>query len=892
MAEPAHGIRKDPLCPCFFSCPDADAGSQSLHASAFLSTVQAISVTRSLKSLLPLTTSVLALAGCASLDARWPSAHTPYAPDAALEARVEQILAGMSLAQKVGQMTQPEIKHITPEQVARWCIGSVLNGGGSWPGNDKYANAAAWLKLAQAYHEASLRCEAATPVPLLWGTDAVHGHNNVFGATIFPHNIGLGATRDPALLREIGAATARAVRATGIRWVFAPTLAVVQDDRWGRTYESYSEDPALVAQLGGAMVAGLQGDLQSEGSVLATAKHFIGDGGTAKGRDQGVTVVDAQTLLRLHGAGYYAAFAAGAQTVMASFNSWTDAASGTEHGKLHGSHELLTVRLKQQMGFDGFVVSDWNGIGQVKGCSNASCAQAINAGIDMVMVPEEWQAFIGNTVAQVQRGEIAMSRIDDAVRRIVRVKLRAGLLDASAAPAASRHAGKDEALQARELARRAVRESLVLLKNERGLLPLSRSQRLLVVGKSADSLENQSGGWTLSWQGTGSANQDFPAGQSVLAALRETLGPERVRYSADGRGVSAADFDAVIAVIGETPYAEGNGDIPPSGTLQHTSRHPEDLAVLRAAAALGKPVVTVFLSGRPLWVNDLLNLSDAFVAAWLPGSEGGGVADLLLRGADGRIAHEFRGRLPFSWPREACQTPLNAGDGQQPLFPLGFGLGVAQAPVTLGRLAETLPGGGCEARTEVSIFARSAQPPYQLQVTSPSQAFAPQTLGDDLNATLQFPSGSAPVLTISTVQLNTQQDAKLLRWQGPARLQAWAAQKAALGAFPDAALVFDLQLHTPPRGAVTLAMDKAVLELAPLLRGMAVGEKRRIAVPLACFAARGADLARVEIPFALVADAPFTAAIAQIRVQAGAATSPDAVACDRLSSPSSSDSQP
>lgn len=844
-------------------------------------------VKRSLKSLLPLTASLLTLAGCAGLDAPWPRATTLHAPDAALEARVDRILAGMSLAQKVGQMTQPEIKHITPEQVARWCIGSVLNGGGSWPGNDKYASAAAWLKLAQAYHEASLRCDAATPVPLLWGTDAVHGHNNVFGATIFPHNIGLGATRNPALLREIGAATARAVRATGIRWVFAPTLAVVQDDRWGRTYESYAEDPALVAQLGGAMVAGLQSDLQSEGSVLATAKHFIGDGGTAKGRDQGVTVVDAQTLQRLHAAGYYAAFAAGAQTVMASFNSWTDAASGTEHGKLHGSHELLTVRLKQQMGFDGFVVSDWNGIGQVKGCRNASCAQAINAGIDMVMVPEEWQAFIANTVAQVQRGEIAMSRIDDAVRRILRVKLRAGLLDASAAPAASRHAGKDEAMQARELARRAVRESLVLLKNERGLLPLSRSQRLLVVGKSADSLENQTGGWTLSWQGTGNANKDFPAGQTVLAALRETLGPERVRYSADGRGISAADFDAIVAVIGETPYAEGNGDIPPSGTLQHSSRHPEDLAVLRAAAALGKPVVTVFISGRPLWVNDLLNLSDAFVAAWLPGSEGGGVADLLLRGADGRSAHEFLGRLPFSWPREPCQTPLNAGDGQRPLFPLGFGLDVAQAPITLGRLAETLPAGGCEARSEVSIFARTAQPPYELLIASPTQAWPTRKISDDLNATLAFPSEAQPALTVSTVQLNTQQDAKLLRWQGPARLLAWAAQKAALGAFANAALVFDLQLHTAPRSAVTLAMDKAVLELTPLLRGMAVGEKRHIVVPLACFAARGADLARVEIPFALGADAPFAAAIAQISVQAGATASPDAVDCARLSNPSS-----
>ncbi|MBA4040180.1 MAG: beta-glucosidase, partial [Planctomyces sp.] len=359
------------------------------------------------------------------------------------------------------------------------------------------------------------------------------------------------------------------------------------------------------------------------------------------------------------------------------------------------------------------------------------------------------------------------------------------------------------------------------------------------------------------------------------------LGAERVRYSADAKGVNPADVDAVIAVIGETPYAEGNGDIPPSGTLQHSSRHPEDLAVLRAAAALGKPVITVFMSGRPLWVNDLLNLSDAFVAAWLPGSEGGGVADLLLRGPDGRIAHEFRGRLPFSWPREACQTPLNAGDGQTPLFPLGHGLGAAQAGASLGRLAETLPAGGCEARSEVSIFARTAQPPYELLVASPTQAWPTRKISDDLNATLTFPSEAQPALTMSTVQLNTQQDAKLLRWQGPAQLLAWSAQKAALSVFPDAALVFDLQLHTAPRGPVTLAMEQAKLELTPLLRGMALGEKRRIVIPLACFAARGVDLARVEIPFALGADAPFAAAVAQVRVQTGAATSPDAVDCAR-----------
>jgi len=834
-----------------------------------------------------LAAATLLCAGAAGAAPAWPAAGSPFPRLPADEARIARIVAGMSLAQKVGQMTQPEIRHITPDEVRRFYIGSVLNGGGSWPGNNKYASVADWLRLAQAYHEASMQTDMAQPVPVIWGTDAVHGHNNVFGATLFPHNIGLGATRDAGLLREIGRATARAVRATGIQWTFAPTLAVVRDDRWGRTYESYAEDPAVVARLGGAYVRGLQDGLGSDAAILATAKHFIGDGGTAQGKDQGVNEASQAELLAIHAQGYYAALAAGAQTVMASFNSWHDRAAGQDYGKLHGSQALLSGVLKQQMGFDGFIVSDWNGIAQLPGCSNASCPQAINAGIDMVMVPEDWQAFIANTVAQVQRGEIPLARIDDAVTRILRVKLRAGLF--GQAPQDGRYAGSAEALQARALARRAVRESMVLLKNDGGVLPLARQRRVLVVGRAADSLEQQTGGWTLSWQGTGNRNSDFPAGETVLAGLRAALGEARVVYSPDGAGVNPAEFDAVVAVLGETPYAEGNGDIPPSGTLRHSARHPEELRLLQGLAGRGRPVITVFLSGRPLYVNDLLNLSDAFVAAWLPGSEGGGIADLLLRRADGRVGHDFKGRLPFSWPRGACQTPLNAGDGGQPLFALGHGLSYAR-PARLGQLALDAPAsGGCGARTEMAIFERVAQAPYELLAISPGQRWPTRKLSDDLNGTEEIPAGR-PELLVSTVQVNTQQDAKLLRWQGPARLVAWSAQPALLSAYPDAALLFDLRLAQAPSGAVGLGMDCGAgcggkfgqFDLRPLLRPLAVGDRLSLKIPLACFAALGVVLDRVEQPFVLSADAPFAAAIAHIRVQAGAARHADALRCEQL----------
>lgn len=630
----------------------------------------------------PLAFCAALLAGCATPADRmavaavptvadWPRLTSPTPLDPAMEARIAGIVAGMTLEQKIGQMTQPDIRSVTPDQVRRFYLGSVLNGGGAWPGNDKYAAPAKWAALSDAYYKASMTTDMAVKVPVIWGTDAVHGHSNVVGATMFPHNIGLGAARDPELVTRIGRATAKATRATGISWVFAPTLAVVQNQRWGRTYESYAADPRIVADYAGALVRGLQGNLRGEGDVVATAKHFIGDGGTYNGVDQGENLASARDMIGTHAAGYYTALGAGVQTVMVSYNSWIDAPAGKSYGKIHGNRELITDVLKGRLGFDGLVVTDWNAIEQVPGCTRTRCPKAINAGIDMFMVPDDWQAFITGAVADVREGRVPTARIDDAVTRILRVKLRSGLFDRS--PAVGGYAGRADALTATALAREAVRKSAVLLKNDGAVLPLARGAKLLVVGTSADSFSNQTGGWSLTWQGTDNKNSDFRTGDTLLGALRKAVGPENIVYSADGTGVDPSRFAAVVAVLGETPYAEHVGDVSYPAPLAHGARHPADLAMLRRVSGKGAPVVSVLYSGRTVYANDLLNLSDAFVAAFLPGTEAGGIADLLMRGTGG-AATDFTGRLPFAWPASTCAT----GAREPAQFAPGYGLRYAQ----------------------------------------------------------------------------------------------------------------------------------------------------------------------------------------------------------------------
>lgn len=632
------------------------------------------------------------LAPAATAAEIWPRAEA-LAPDAALEARARAIVAGMTLEQKVGQMTQADIRSITPDDVRRYYIGSVLNGGGAWPSMYMHSSVDDWLKLSDAFYRASMSTDMKVKVPVIWGTDAVHGHNNVYGATLFPHNIGLGAAHDPALMERIGHATAEQVRATGITWAFAPTLAVVQNPRWGRTYESYSSNPDLVRSYGEAMVRGLQGQLGSPTSVLATAKHYLGDGGTFHGKDQGETRTTEANLYRTHAAGYYGALKANVQTVMVSYSSFTDTATGKRWGKMHGNAYLVSDVLKHRLGFNGLVVSDWNGIEQVPGCIRWHCPQAINAGIDLAMVPDDWKKFIASTVADVRAGRIKMSRIDDAVTRIIRVKLESGLFANSPATGPHPDASVMHSPQVRDLARQAVRESLVLLKNDRGVLPLRRSGKILVVGAGADSLPMQAGGWSLTWQGDQTKTSDYPYADTLLSALRKALGAGQVDYSRDGTGVDVHKYDAVVMVAAEKPYAEGAGDITFPKSIRHTSRYPADLAALKRVSGRGVPVVTLLFSGRPVGANDLINRSDAFIAAWLPGTEGLGLADMLLATRNGRPAYDFTGRLPFDWPAGDC---LPKKGGIQ--FRRSYGL-TLKSRSRVGRLPESRPVMVCPAES-------------------------------------------------------------------------------------------------------------------------------------------------------------------------------------------------
>jgi len=603
---------------------------------------------------------------------QWPRLRPALAPDPALEARVEALLERMSPQEKAAQVVQADIGSITPDDLHRYPLGSILNGGNSAPRDDKLAAPSEWLALADRFYEASCGTAADPKVPVLWGTDAVHGHNNIAGATIFPHNIGLGAARDPQLIRRIGEITALEVRVTGLDWAFSPTVAVARDARWGRTYESYSQDPALVRAYAQAMVEGLQGTPGTPGfldaaHVIATPKHFLGDGGTG-GRDQGDNPAPEAELRALDSPGYQSALGAGAQTVMASYSSWRGL-------KMHGNHQLLTEVLKGRFAFDGFVIGDWNGHAQLPGCSAVSCAAALNAGIDMLMAPDGWKELQANIAAQVLAGTITPERLDDAVRRILRVKLRAHLME-EGRPSARSYAGHYELLGSaahRAVARQAVRESLVLLKNRNHLLPLAPRQRVLVAGEGADSVARASGGWTINWQGT-EPNQDFPHAQSIWAGIAQQVkeGGGSAELSPDGRFTTRPDV--AIVVFGESPYAEYEGDVP---TLEYSPADKRDLALLRRLQALDIPVVAVFLSGRPLWVNAELNAADAFVAAWLPGPEGGGIADVLLRGSDGSVQADFRGRLPFSWPATPRPSAADGRPGEPPLFPVGYGLSYA-----------------------------------------------------------------------------------------------------------------------------------------------------------------------------------------------------------------------
>lgn len=791
---------------------------------------------------------------------------TGCSTETSVETQVQSILQDMTLEQKVGQMIQGEIKWVSPADVTQYHLGSVLNGGGSFPNKNKGSSVDDWLQLADSYYHASIdRSGGGAGIPLVWGTDAVHGHNNVIGATLFPHNIGLGVANDPALMRKIGEITAREVARTGIDWIFAPTVAVVKDNRWGRTYEGFSSESDIVSSYAGEIVLGMQGksgELRTNTEkVIGTAKHFIGDGGTYRGIDQGNTVLNLEELLEQHGQGYYKAIDAGVQTVMVSFNSWNGI-------KLHGHKELLTDILKGRLGFDGFVISDWNGIGQVEGCNNESCAQAVNAGIDMIMAPEDWKVLLSNTIGQVKSGEIAMSRIDDAVTRILRVKIRAGLYEkgAPSTRSAAKNIGIIGASEHRAVAREAVRKSLVLLKNKNQLLPLQPNQHVLVTGDGADNIGKQNGGWTITWQGTENKNTEFPGATSIYSGLESALEAIGSSSEMSADGSWSKKPDVAVVVFGEEPYAEGVGDIE---SLLYKNGDKSDLALLKALKAKNIPVVAVFLTGRPLWINSEINSSDAFVVAWLPGTEGGGIADVMVGDGQGQPRHDFTGKLSFDWP----SAEQNTVDKSQPvsdfLLTRGQGLAYGGKELLVDNLSEVSMVEGLS--TAQIIFNGSNRAPFKSFMGDSSDwarlvegVMAKSAFGD---------------LSVAVVDGTVQEDSRLINWSGKRLSQFfWQSEDAlSLSEMSDqnGAVVVKFKINEYPVGTVIQRMDcgwpcHGSQDVTKMFRDAPKGEWVTKGISLECFKAMGVDLEKVTTPFLLASSEPFAVTIQDVRIMPNA----------------------
>ena len=778
-----------------------------------------------------------------------------------VELRIQEIMKDLTLEQKVGQMVQGEIKWVKPSDVTKYHLGSILNGGGSFPNKNKNSTMQDWLSLADDYYLASQDTSGGgAGIPIVWGTDAVHGHNNVVGATLFPHNIGLGAANDSDLMKKIGEITAREVAVTGIDWVFAPTVAVAKDNRWGRTYEAYSSQSPIIKSYAGEIVAGLQGPLAglstNESKVIATAKHFIGDGGTLRGVDQGDTIMSLQELLDEHGQGYYEALDAEVQTVMATFNSWNGV-------KIHGHKFLLTDVLKNQMGFDGFVVSDWNGIGQVEGCTNNSCAQAISAGVDMVMVPEQWKGFLRNTLKQVKAGEISMARIDDAVERILRVKIRAGLFE-KGLPSSREVAGNAGLIGApahREVARDAVRKSLVLLKND-DVLPLRAGKHVLVAGDGADNIGKQNGGWTITWQGTENKNSEFPGATSIYDGLAKAIKSIGGSTELSVSGNWSKKPDVAVVVFGEEPYAEGQGDVH---TLAYRNGRTEDLELMQKLQSQDIPVVSVFITGRPLWVNAEINSSDAFVVAWLPGTEGGGVADVLVADSDNNPRYDFTGRLSFDWPNKDMNSQNEALPVFDNLLQLGQGLSYGDETILSDSLSEV---SAAAPSSEANIiFSGSSQEPWLAYVGDAS----------DWHRQISGTQGSSPQggLSVVTVDGLVQEDSRKLTWTGGHESQFYwqAASPADLTDLKskNGALMMEFKVDQHPMGVVTQRMDcgwpcSGAIDMTEFFKSVPEGQLSRIGISLQCFDKLGVDLSKVTSPMVLVSEELFVLTIRDVRI--------------------------
>lgn len=759
--------------------------------------------------------------------ALWPAVHSPSAISSAdTESRIANILARMTLEQKVGQMVQADISAITPADLARYPLGSILAGGNSGPFGDERADAAKWARQVAAFREASRKSGAG--VPILFGVDAVHGHSNLPGATIFPHNIGLGAANDAELIERIGAVTAAEVAASGIEWTFAPTLAVPQDMRWGRTYEGYASDPALIARYATAMTYGLQGRLRADrplaaDKVAATAKHFLADGGTFEGKDQGDARISEETLISVHNQGYPAAIEAGALTVMASFSSWNGV-------KLHGNRSLLTDVLKDRMGFAGLVVGDWNGHGQVTGCTVTDCAESFNAGLDLAMAPDSWKGLFDSTLRDARSGVIPLARVEDAVTRILRVKAKLGLLDAS--PVMRGASGSVGAPDHLAVAREAVAKSLVLLKNNDAVLPLRPGARVLVTGPGADNMAMQAGGWTITWQGTDTRSEDFPNGQTIGKAIASAVTEAGGKAILSENGAWTDKPDVAVVVYGEKPYAEYQGDIP-NLAFRPLAGEQDLIARLKAQ---GIKVVSVFLSGRPMFTGAQINASDAFVAAWLPGTQGIGLADVLVASGNGKTARDFTGRLPFSWPADARSPIAN------PLFPVGYGLHYGQS-TKLGKVNED---------PRVDLVASASEDTYLSRGTAPS----PWRIGLD-NA-----------VSAKSIDLAAQEDARQFSWTGSGSMVIDGPPVNLMrqldGGF---VLLLDWRVDSMTTDPVTLAFAGGALDFSALLRAATPGARLETRIPLRCFQSAGADMTSVSAPLRITSGKALAITLRSVKLE-------------------------
>lgn len=784
----------------------------------------------------------------------WPKID-PLPLNPVIEAQIDEILPKLTLEQKVGQVIQADNASVTPEEVKKYRLGSVLSGGNSAPGELPYAGTKKWLALADEYYHASIDPEGVEiAIPYIWGIDAVHGHANLSGAIVFPHNVGLGAMRNPDLIEKIAAVTAHELTVSGHDWTFAPTLAVPQDVRWGRSYEGFSEDPAIVKSYADRIVYGLQGRVGEEGfmgtgRVISSAKHFLADGATEKGVDQGDAIISEAELRNVHAAGYYGAIPAGVQTVMASFSSW-------QGRKLHGDKELLTAILKGRLGFNGFVVGDWNGHGQVPNCTNTDCAQSLNSGLDMFMAPDSWKGLYESTLEHVKNGTVPMSRLDDAVRRILRVKIASGIFT-KGAPSTRKNAG-DESLLAlpenKAIARQAVRESLVLLKNNNGVLPLDASKTILVVGDGANSISKACGGWTLSWQGTGHTNDEFPNGETILSGIQDAVKEAggKVIFSANADTDKTADV--VVAIYGEDPYAEFQGDrenldFVPNGF---------DVGKLDEFRNLEIPVVSVFLSGRPLWSNPEINRSDAFVAAWLPGTEGGGVSDLLFQREP---SYDFTGRLSFSWPGSAVVSEDPALQ-TEPLFEIGYGLDY-KSTATVEKLPEDSGLESINVASSGEFFNKGATvAPWSLWLKS-----------GDLNKQIASYPTSVGGLIISKTDHIAQEDALRIKWtkadHDEVRLSAASPSDMSRQSNGAMELTFSAKSFSGNYANVKIGMG-CDLESAcdkTLDINIATDDWKEYRISLTCFDDLGVDMSKISTALMMSAEEGADIGLSNIRLE-------------------------